>query len=173
MGREAVRAAFAEASKRTVFAAHFGFTDYAQPAGGCCFLTNRQYASKLADLWDSRGRRDYDLDDIMLLKVGRHLRPRPHFKVIVAREEGENRYLNGYRKRFTHLRTVSHEGPLTLVDGAHGEEDLLLTARMTARFSQGRDARQVTVEIVEHDGESRTVDVVPLHSDEIPSSWYI
>ena len=154
-------------------AAHFGFTDYAQPAGGCCFLTNRQYASKLADLWDSRGRRDYDLDDIMLLKVGRHLRPRPHFKVIVAREEGENRYLNGYRKRFTHLRTVSHEGPLTLVDGAHGEEDLLLTARMTARFSQGRDARQVTVEIVEHDGESRTVDVVPLHSDEIPSSWYI
>ena len=154
-------------------AAQFGFTDYAQPAGGCCFLTNPQYASKLADLWESRGRRDYDLDDIMLLKVGRHLRPRSHFKVIIAREEGENRYLNGYRKRFTHLRTVSHEGPLTLVDGARGDGDLLLVARMTARFSQGRDAAQVTVEIVEPGEISRTVAVAPLHPDEIPSSWYV
>ena len=154
-------------------AAQFGFTDYAQPAGGCCFLTNRQYASKLADLWESRGRRDYDLDDIMLLKVGRHIRPRPHFKVIVGREEGENRYLSGYRKRFTHLRPVSHEGPLTLVDGAGGEEDLILAARMTARFSQGRDAERVTVEIVELERQARTVEVAPLHPDEIPSAWYV
>ena len=154
-------------------AAEFGFTDYAQPAGGCCFLTNRQYASKLADLWESRGQRDYDLDDIMLLKVGRHIRPRPHFKVIVAREEGENRYLSGYRKRFTHLSTVSHPGPLTLVDGAGGEEDLMLVARMTARFSQGRDADRVTVEIVELGAEARTVEVAPMHPDEIPSTWYV
>ena len=154
-------------------AAEFGFTDYAQPAGGCCFLTNRQYASKLADLWESRGQRDYDLDDIMLLKVGRHIRPRPHFKVIVAREEGENRYLSGYRKQFTHLHTVSHPGPLTLVDGAGGEEDLMLVARMTARFSQGRDAERVTVEIVELGAQARTVEVAPLHSDDIPPAWYV
>ena len=109
----------------------------------------------------------------MLLKVGRHIRPRPYFKLIVGREEGENRYLNGYRKRFTHLRTVSHQGPLTLVDGAGGDEDLILAARMTARFSQGRDAERVTVEIVELDEETRTVEVAPLHPDEIPSSWYV
>ena len=109
----------------------------------------------------------------MLLKVGRHIRPRPHFKVIVGREEGENRYLSGYRKRFTHLRTVSHEGPLTLVDGDRGDEDLLLAARMTARFSQGRDAERVAVEIVELGGEPRTVEVAPLHAEEIPSAWYI
>ena len=154
-------------------AAEFGFTDYAQPAGGCCFLTNRQYASKLADLWESRGRRDYDLDDIMLLKVGRHIRPRPHFKVIVAREEGENRYLSGYRKQFTHLHTVSHPGPLTLVDGVGGEEDLMLVARMTARFSQGRDAERVTVEIVELGQAARTVEVAPLHPDDISPAWYV
>jgi len=154
-------------------AAQFGFTDYAQPAGGCCFLTNPHYASKLADLWGSRGRRDYDLDDIMLLKVGRHLRPRPHFKIIVGREEGENRYLSGYRKRFTHLRSVSHQGPLALVDGAGGDEDLLLAARMTARFSQGRDAERVAVEIVEPGSEPRTVEVAPLPADAIPPAWYV
>src|SRR3990167_8373649 len=88
-------------------AAQFGFTDFAQPAGGCCFLTNEQYSVKLSDLWASRGKRDYELDDIMLLKVGRHLRPRPHFKLIIPREEGESRYLEGYRKQFTYLESVS------------------------------------------------------------------
>ena len=95
----------------------FGFEDYAQPAGGCCFLTDKQYSVKLADLWATRGTREYDLDDIMLLKVGRHLRPRPNFKIIVGREEGENRFLEGYRKRFVHMLPTSHTGPLVLLDG--------------------------------------------------------
>jgi len=46
----------------------FGFDDYAQPAGGCCFLTDKAYSVKLTDLWASRGKRDYEIDDIMLLK---------------------------------------------------------------------------------------------------------
>ncbi len=50
----------------------YGF-EYAQPAGGCCFLTDENYAHKLRDLWVSRGERRYDFDDIMLLKIGRHL----------------------------------------------------------------------------------------------------
>ena len=38
-------------------AKQFGLSDWAQPAGGCCFLTNPEYAKKLPDLWDSgRGR---------------------------------------------------------------------------------------------------------------------
>ena len=101
-------------------AKQFGFEDYAQPAGGCCFLTDKQYSVKLADLWQSRGTREYDLDDIMLLKVGRHLRPRAHFKIIVGREEGENRFLEGYRKRFTSIIPTSHTGPLVLIDGELG-----------------------------------------------------
>ena len=39
-------------------AAKFGFEDYAQPAGGCCFLTDKQYSVKLADLWKTRGTRE-------------------------------------------------------------------------------------------------------------------
>ena len=102
----------------------FGLTDYAQPAGGCCFLTDARYAAKLADLWEARGERDYELDDIMLLKVGRHIRPAPHYKLIVGREEGENRFLEGYRKRFLHLRTSRVPGPLALVDGTPARDDI-------------------------------------------------
>lgn len=154
-------------------AARFGFDDYAQPAGGCCFLTNRQYTVKLKDLWASRGVRDYELDDIMLLKVGRHLRPRPHFKLIIAREDGENQFLSGYRRQFTHMRTMSHGGPLTLVDGDVSEDDLLLAARLTARYSQGRDVDEVEVEITAPGGEPRLVIVAPFPAGDIPDGWHI
>ena len=156
-------------------AARFGFSDYAQPAGGCCFLTNRQYTVKLKDLWDSRGVRDYELDDIMLLKVGRHLRPRPHFKLIIAREDGENQFLSGYRRQFTHMRTTSHGGPLTLVDGDGdvGEDDLLLAARLIARYSQGRDADNVEVEVTVRGAAPRLMNVAPFPADDIPEEWYI
>ena len=154
-------------------AARFGFEEYAQPAGGCCFLTDANYAVKLNDLWEHRGSRDYELDDIMLLKVGRHLRPKPHFKLIIGREEGENRFLEGYRKQFTHLKTLSHTGPMVLIEGQVGAEDLELAARITARFSQGRDAEAVQVEIDDNQGAPRTLEVRPLHNDDIPKAWYL
>ncbi|CAK0759642.1 DUF814 domain-containing protein [Gammaproteobacteria bacterium] len=154
-------------------AAHYDLRDYAQPAGGCCFLTDASYSAKLTDLWESRGQRNYDLDDILLLKIGRHLRPRPHFKLIVGREEGENNFLEGYRKRFIHLRILSHLGPLVLVDGIlQNPEDRELAARLSARFSQGRDAEVVEVELIELDGTSTKITVAPLGAHEIPESWY-
>ena len=154
-------------------AAKFGFEDYAQPAGGCCFLTDKQYSVKLEDLWKTRGRREYDLDDIMLLKVGRHLRPRAGFKIIVGREEGENRFLEGYRKRFVHMLPVSHVGPLVLLDGDIDQSAIELAARLTARFSKGRDAEQVTVEVNDKAGIHQLLAVAPMPADEIPADWYL
>ncbi|MBL4743501.1 MAG: tRNA (5-methylaminomethyl-2-thiouridylate)-methyltransferase [Cycloclasticus sp.] len=150
----------------------FGFDDYAQPAGGCCFLTDKSYSVKLTDLWASRGKRDYEIDDIMLLKVGRHIRPKPHFKLIVAREEGENNFLQGYRKQFITLRTMSHKGPLTLLDGTANDEDLELASKIVARFSQGRDADVVDVEVTEN-GVNKSFSVQPLKSDEIQEAWRV
>jgi tRNA-specific 2-thiouridylase len=154
-------------------AEEFGFRDYAQPAGGCCFLTDANYSHKLADLWKARGERRYELDDIMLLKVGRHLRPADHFKVIVARDDGENRFLHGYRKRFAHLHATSHKGPLVLVDGNPDDQDLELAARLVARYSQGRDAERVCVSITGTNGNERELEVAPLPADSIPEEWYL
>ncbi|HED14937.1 MAG TPA: tRNA (5-methylaminomethyl-2-thiouridylate)-methyltransferase, partial [Gammaproteobacteria bacterium] len=138
----------------------FGFTDYAQPAGGCCFLTDASYSDKLRDLWAHRENRDYDLDDIMLLKVGRHLRPKPHFKLIVARDSGETNYLMGYRKDFTSLDCSSHPGPLALLMGAAGPADVELAARIVARFGQGRDAEKVRVSVTTNEGLEQVLEVV-------------
>lgn len=154
-------------------ARRYGFEEYAQPAGGCCFLTNEHYAAKLTDLWQTRGDKMYELDDIMLLKIGRHLRPRPHFKLIIGREEGENHFLEGYRRRYTHFRTLSHEGPLALLEGTADTADIELAAQLVARFSQGREASSVQVGVTDRNGNTRTLDVAPLSNNDIPRGWYI
>ncbi len=151
----------------------FGFKEYAQPAGGCCFLTDANYSSKLADLWQARGEKTYEIDDIVMLKVGRHLRPKPHFKLIIAREEGETNFLRGYRKNYISLNTVSHSGPISLIDGEADEEDIELAARLVARFCSGRNADLVTVNVIQKSGESKDIDVKPLTADEIPQEWYV
>ena len=154
-------------------AERLGLDDYAQPAGGCCFLTDPNYSRKLADLWQSRNDKRYELDDIMLLKIGRHIRPAPHYKLIVSREEGENNFLEGYRKQFTHLRVTSHTGPLTLIEGDPSAEDLELAARITARYSRGRDEEQVQVDVETQNGVNHVLKVKPFAPHEIPQEWLL
>jgi len=151
----------------------YGFEDYAQPAGGCCFLTDAQYSLKLADLWKSQGSKAYELDDIMLLKVGRHLRLKPNIKLIISREEGEGKFLQGYKNNYLCLKTVSHAGPLALIDGTPGQEDMELAARIVARYSQGRSAEKVELEIREMDGEVRTITVAPLLPKDVQKEWIL
>jgi tRNA(Ile)-lysidine synthase TilS/MesJ len=154
-------------------AKEFGFIDYAQPAGGCCFLTDEKYSNKLVDLWQTRGSKEYELDDIMLLKVGRHIRPNPRFKIMIAREDGEGRFMEGYKKTFTHLYCVSHQGPLALIEGTPTEEDLHIAAKLIARYGQGREAASVAVEIHLLNGEKKSLSVVPFVAEQIPQEWFI
>lgn len=154
-------------------AKEFGFEDYAAPAGGCCFLTDESYSRKLVDLWQGRGSRNYGMDDIMLLKVGRHIRPAAHFKLIISREEGENNFMNGYKKEFIHLYSTNKPGPLVLVDGEPSEADLLLAARITARYGKGRMDERVSVTIGMLDGTNRELEVEPLSPAQQPEEWSV
>jgi len=154
-------------------AEQFGFKEYATPAGGCCFLTDKTYSDRLVDLWKGRNDKQYELDDVMLLKVGRHIRPKPHFKMIVGREEGENKFMEGYRKQFLHMRTTSCTGPLVLVDGDLSAEDELLAAQITARFSKGRNEDEVTVEITDKSGLAKMLSIKPLNESDFPKEWHI
>jgi predicted ribosome quality control (RQC) complex YloA/Tae2 family protein len=109
----------------------------------------------------------------MLLKVGRHIRPKNNFKVIVAREDGETRFMEGYKKEFINMNSSSHRGPLALIDGSPTEDDLRVAAQITARYGQGRDAESVDISIREKDGTERTVQVKPLMAEEIPQNWFV
>ena len=154
-------------------AKQFGFDDYAKPAGGCCFLTDENYSAKLVDLWDARGNREYEMDDIMLLKVGRHIRPAPTYKLIIGREDGENKFLQGYKNSYISFRTVDCPGPLTLLDGVATDNDLEFAARLVARFSKDKNADKVTIEARRTNGDTTTLNVQPLTAADIKPEWYV
>jgi tRNA U34 2-thiouridine synthase MnmA/TrmU len=151
----------------------YGFDDYATPAGGCCFLTDKQYSNKLVDMWESRGKRDYQLDDLMMLKVGRHIRPNKRFKIIVAREEGEVKFLQGYRNQYANIYPTSCNGPLALIEGNPNQEDLRIATKIVARYSQGREEEKVNVEVKLTNGVVQKFSVQPFLAKEIEESWMV
>src|SRR3990172_5434571 len=80
-----------------VVAEEMGVSVFSQPAGGCCSLADENYAKKMRDLLDHlEAGRIPTLDDVILLKVGRHFRPAKDLKVVVGRDEVENRFLERY-----------------------------------------------------------------------------
>jgi hypothetical protein len=141
-------------------AARLGITDFMQPAGGCCFLTDQNYSRKLRDLLETSGGAPLSMDDVYLLGVGRHFRLGPDLRVVIGRNEVENNFLEYYTNRGWSGRAVDHPGPLMLVLGDPEEVSLTRAATLVGRYCDGKKEPRVSVEMVK-DGEKRIVEVVP------------
>ncbi len=59
------------------------------------------------------------------------------------------------------------------MNGTADASDLQLAARLTARFSQGKEDEEVTVAVCNPEGGERLVTVRPMAPAEIPSDWYL
>lgn len=156
-------------------AKQFGFIEYPQPAGGC-ILTDKIYTNRMQDFWRQQGSKNYTLDDIKLLQVGRHLRPRENFKIIIGRDQLENDFLDKYQNSYTSMHSSSHIGPRVLYIGEIYAEGINLAAQITAYFGKGRKAEAVQIVVTApHDNEQQTqfqqLMISPI--TEIPAHWYI
>ena len=110
-----------------------GVTDYPCPAGGC-LLTDPGFARRMRDLVQFCP--DFDLNDVNLLKVGRHFRLSPAARAVVGRNEDENRRLPALGRRNDLLLEVKDCGsPITLLRGDAGEREIHLAAALTASYS--------------------------------------
>ncbi len=74
-------------------ALRLGILDYPNPAGGC-LLTDEGFGNRVRDLFDHQDK--IDLEDMELLRFGRHFRPNPSTKLVVGRNEQENGTLQEY-----------------------------------------------------------------------------
>ena len=144
-------------------AAQLNIVDYPQPAGGCCYLPDANYARKLEDFLAHRGT-DVTPDDMMLLKVGRHFRLSGEVKVVVGRDEGENAFLQRFIDGRAEVWVEKFPSPLTLLEGQPTAIDLENACRITARYSDGRDEPKVPVRwrMGENEGQ---LTVVPCRDD--------
>jgi tRNA U34 2-thiouridine synthase MnmA/TrmU len=151
----------------------FQLEDFAQPAGGCCVLTDASYSQRLEDMWAYRGTREYTMDDIIILKAGRHIRPSPKYKLIVGRDMGENNFLTGFRRDFVSMSAKDHRGPLVLIDGEMTDEEIPFAASILARFTDGKHESQISIEVRNKAGACKTVEVAPMKLEEVKKEWYV
>jgi len=141
-----------------------GIVDYPSPAGGC-LLADESFAGRLRDLMNHKP--DFTTKDINRLKKGRHFRI-DGTKVIVGRDEAENRLLKMLRYDTDHLFEVEgFMGPLTIVEGELDSNKTEIIAAIVARYSDGRKESKVRVRFWNDTGAEKSVEVTPLPEEEI------
>ena len=130
----------------------FELVDYPSPASGC-LLTDVGYSNRLRDLLAHTGRLTFD--DLNLLRTGRHFRLDNETKVIVGRNELDNKYLEFHKKDY-HYRLEAPDcgSPVTLLIGNASEENLTKAAALTARYSSLKDSELVPVTVTSKDIEN-------------------
>jgi tRNA-specific 2-thiouridylase len=146
-------------------AEELGIEDYPQPAGGCCFLTDHNYAKRFRDLVANRPPGSVTMEDLLLLKLGRHFRVSPSVKVIVGRDEAENEFLERYKKGRWVFVAQDFVGPLTLCEGDPTEDELRSAAALTARYSDGKSEPELQVSCRHPEGREEIFTTPPLAED--------
>jgi len=121
----------------------YGITDFPSPAGGC-LLTDRTFSKRLKDLIELK--KDFDIRDIELLKLGRHFRIDKTTKVIVGRNKKENQMLKDlYRKEDVLLEPKGIPGPVVLLTGDKSEKNIQLALDITATYSDTKPHQQIEI----------------------------
>ncbi|HUV36490.1 MAG TPA: thiamine biosynthesis protein [Patescibacteria group bacterium] len=146
--------------RQMALALEFGLREYEQPAGGCT-LTDENYARRFKDLMRYRERPAIHREDAVLLAAGRHFRLSGRLKIIVGRDETENRFLERNGVGAWLLTAMDHPGPSVLVQGEPDGEELRRTAEITARYSDAKHLPTVRVAARRGD-ENRILEVAPI-----------
>ncbi len=98
-----------------VLAAKKGIRDYPSPAGGC-LLTDKNFSERFRDYL--RFAKSPSLNDVPLLKVGRHFRLENGDKVIVARNQDEGDIMRElFHERDHLLIPQGFSGPVVILQG--------------------------------------------------------
>ena len=126
-------------------AAEWGISDFPNPAGGC-LLTDPTYSRRLKDLFEHDIN---ELNDIVLLKYGRHFRLSETVKLVVGRDEADNHALSGLVQEGDILLEVPAFGsPLCILRGEGADALLPFAARVCKRYSSGKSVDRVEVRVL-------------------------
>jgi hypothetical protein len=117
-----------------------GINDYPCAAGGC-LLTDPEFANRIRDLIKHD---ELDMQNIDLLKAGRYFRLTPSAKLIVGRNENENKMLTLLAKEGDYIfEPVTINGPTAVGKGPFSQKLLEVACQIVARYCD-RDGKPDT-----------------------------
>ncbi|MCY4490807.1 MAG: tRNA (5-methylaminomethyl-2-thiouridylate)-methyltransferase [Thaumarchaeota archaeon] len=132
-------------------------------AGGGCLLTDRIFGAKTRDLFDHVEMPT--INDIDLLKVGRHFRMDEMTKFVVGRNKDENEVIGAIALPGDILiEARDHVGPVSILRGSNAKNHIEFAAKVTLRYSDAPADKKATVTIIK--GTEKTyMDVIAADED--------
>jgi tRNA U34 2-thiouridine synthase MnmA/TrmU len=111
----------------------FGFNNYATPAGGC-LLTDPGFSRRLIELL---AHNELNLENLELLKTGRHFRVGDNTRLVVGRDGSENNRLAQLARPGDYLFNPPKDlaGPTALARGLINRKLILLSSQVTSSYT--------------------------------------
>ncbi len=110
----------------------YNLTNYESPAGGC-LLTDSHFAKKLRDYKENQ---EFTIEEIDILKVGRHLKVN-NYKIIISRNKEENQVLKDYKgNKFEKMFPIEIKGPIGLIDINADEDTKKLASNIMLTYTK-------------------------------------
>jgi tRNA U34 2-thiouridine synthase MnmA/TrmU len=153
----------------------FDISDPPNAAGGC-LLTDPAFSIRIRDLYDHTKEGIPDLNDIELLKIGRHFRLSDNTKLIVGRNKIENEILDSLKLDDDIIIEVSnHVGPTCLVRTKNrssslssslpptpSEKEIEIAASTALRYSDSPKDKLSSVRIKSVGHDEKEIQVFPI-----------
>ena len=119
-------------------------------AGGGCLLTEPQFGVKAKDLFSHT--ENPTINDIDLLKIGRHFRLDEETKFIVGRNKDENEMIKAIAlPGDILLEAKDFVGPVSILRGSNAKQHLKFASSITLRYSDAPNNEQAIVSIKNND----------------------
>jgi len=134
--REQLEGIVGRSRKRQLqLAKQLGIDEYEQPAGGCCYLTDENFARKYLETISFENK--ITRDDLYLLTIGRHFRLPTGTKVVISRNEGEGNFIKGLKNKYWFFEPVG-KGAVAIAKTVEerdlSDEEIKMTADLVARY---------------------------------------
>ncbi len=142
-----------------------GIKNFPAPAGGC-LLTDPSFSRKIKHLL---GGGKLSLNEIELLKLGRHFLLKEGVKLIIGRNKIENTMIFQLAiEGDICLQVIGYPGPIGLLRKSDADDQiLLLAASITARYSDAPHARTKVEYLRLPQKEKRYIEVTPVEDEKL------
>ena len=138
--------------------------NYPCPSGGC-LLTDKIFSRRVRDLLGHK--KDVTSKDLHILKVGRHFRVNEDIKVVIGRDEADNKKLrNLIQAGDTLIEPLGFPGPTAMICGSLKNGTQNLVGRMILRYAGEKANGKRTLKLL-RDSEAATFEVDSPLEDEV------
>jgi len=150
--------------KQLALAEKYNIRSFTAP-GASCLLTDPGFAARIKDLIE---RDTLSLDEVDLLKYGRHFRLSGGAKAVIGRDEKDNAELVSLKKKNDIiLRLERDPGPYGLLRGEAREEDIRRAAALVVSHSRKKNDENARVQFWRSKDQVKVITVSPLSRREL------